>query len=139
MKHVVLISCASRKQRKTAPARDLYESDLFKKSLQYAEAMEPDLILVLSAEHHILRLDEEIAPYDTTLNRMGADEVCRWSEEVLDQLGELADLERDRFTILAGERYRKHLVPHLTNHDVPLKGLRIGEQLSFLKNAAATD
>lgn len=137
MKHVVLISCVSKKRPSRAPARDLYQSALFKKSLAYAEQLDPDLVLILSAEHHVLDLDEEIEPYDTTLNRMGVEDRRRWSARVLEELRERADLDRDRFTILAGQNYRKHLVPHLANHEVPLAGMRIGEQLGFLTRALA--
>jgi len=49
------------------------------------------------------------------------------------RLGGYADLQRDHFIILAGERYRHFLLPHLTFCEVPLKGLRIGEQLQYLK------
>ena len=38
--------------------------------------------------------------------------------------------------ILAGERYRKHLIPHFEDQDIPYeiphKGLGIGQQLSWL-------
>jgi len=51
---------------------------------------------------------------------------------VISQIKKVADLERDHFVILAGDRYRKYLVPHLTSYDVPLEGLRIGEQLQRL-------
>jgi hypothetical protein len=37
---------------------------------------------------------------------------------------------------LAGERYRKYLIPHLTNHEIPLRGLGIGKQMRFLKENA---
>lgn len=134
--HIALIACASSKRDDPAPARDLYQSSLFRKSLAYAEEkLEPDAIYVLSAKHHLLPLDEEIAPYDRTLNRMSADQVRAWAETVLDQLREVADLENDRFTVLAGEKYRKRLVPHLSTVDVPLEGMRIGEQLSHLNDA----
>lgn len=136
MAHVALIACASQKRDEPAPTRDLYQSALFRKSLRYVEeVVEPDRAFVLSAKHHLLPLDEVVAPYDRTLNRMGAEERREWAERVLDQLRERADLEDDRFTVLAGQKYREHLVPHLKWVEVPLEGLRIGEQLQFLTEA----
>ena len=63
---------------------------------------------------------------------MGADEVREWAETVLSQLEKVADLDGDRFTILAGQKYRRHLVPELSTVAVPMEGMRIGEQLQFL-------
>ena len=60
-----------------------------------------------------------------------------WAGIVLQQLGDVADLGNDSFTILASDRYRRFLVPHLTHHSVPLEGMRIGEQLKFLKEKVA--
>jgi hypothetical protein len=138
--HIVLIACASSKQDEPAPARELYQSSLFRKSLAYAEQeLNPDAIYVLSAKHHLLPLDQEIAPYDRTLNRMSADRVRAWADEVLDELRRVADLDNDRFTVLAGKKYRKHLVPHLSTVEVPLDGMRIGEQLSHLNEALADE
>ena len=136
MSHVVLIACASQKRESPSPARDLYQSALFRKSLRYAEAvLEPDRIYVLSAKHHLLPLDETVAPYDRTLNRMSASEVRTSADEVLEQLRQQTDLGEDRFTLLAGNTYRKHLVPELAHVEVPMEGMRIGEQLQFLTEA----
>ena len=41
-------------------------------------------------------------------------------------------LEIDEFTFLAGEKYRKFLIPELSNVKIPMKGLKIGKQLQWL-------
>jgi len=132
-RQVVLLSCVKRKGRFRAKSQDLYESDLFRKSLGYAHSLAPDAIYILSAKYHLLDLHREIEPYDETLNAMGIAEVKDWANVVLRQLGEVADLSNDLFTFLASERYRRFLLPHLPNHKVPMQGLRIGQQLQFLK------
>ena len=66
---------------------------------------------------------------------MGADAVRQWAETVLSQLENVADLDDDRFTILAGQTYRRHLVPELSTLELPMEGMRIGEQLQFLNEA----
>jgi len=113
--------------------RDLYISTLFKLNLKYAEKLEPDEIYVLSAKHGLLLLNEEIAPYNQTLNEMSVAEVKSWSEEVLRQINHVSDINNTKYIFLAGDKYRKYLLPNLKDYSIPLKGLRIGEQLKKLK------
>lgn len=68
MKIVTLISCASSKLEHRAPARDLYDSDLFRKSRAWAEWMSPAWFVV-SAKHRLLHPDEVVEPYD-----------CSWAD-----------------------------------------------------------
>ncbi len=133
MKTVVLISCVKKKVPYRAEAKDLYASPFFKLNLRYARSLNPDDIFVLSAQHYLVGLEEELEPYERTLNRMPSERVKQWADSVLVQLSKVADLQNDRFVFLAGERYRKHLIPHLTNHEIPLRGLGIGKQMKFLK------
>lgn len=133
MTRIVLISCVSKKLPYKAKARDLYISPLFKYNLKYAESLNPDKIFILSAEHGLLDLEKKIEPYNTTLNTMRSNEIKEWARNVISQLKEEVNLQRDEFIFLAGEKYRKYLIPHITNYKVPLKGLRIGKQLKYLK------
>lgn len=136
MRDVVLIGCTKRKQEVPSPASELYqESPLFRKRLRYAESLEPDLMLVLSAKHHVLGMDKVIEPYDETLNEISREERQAWASKVLDQLQELVAPERDRFVILAGRTYYQDLLPHLPHHEVPTDGMPIGETMRFLSNA----
>jgi len=48
----------------------------------------------------------------------------------------VADLQNDRFTILAGDRYRWFIMPDLRNAEVPLEGLPIGKLLQALDRLA---
>lgn len=137
MKHVVLISCVKGKKAHKARCRDLYDSDLFRKSLAYAEKLKPSAVYVLSAKHGLLDLDEEIDPYEQTLKTTRIGDVRVWAERVLEQLRKVSDLRADRFTFLAAERYRRFLAPHMPHHDVPMQGLGIGRQLQFLKERAS--
>ena len=135
MKEVVLISCVSKKLPHKAPAGELYTSDLFKKNFAYAKRLKPDAIYILSAKYGLLGLDEEVETYNQTLNTMSAREVEAWAKKVLMQLGVVSDIKKDKFVFLAGERYRKYLVPHMVHTGVPMRGLGIGKQLQFLKLA----
>jgi len=133
MKKFVLISCVSSKSDKRSIAKDLYISPLFRYNLKYANSLKPDNIFILSAKYGLIELDEEIDPYDLTLNKMKDSDVREWADEVLVKLGKKADFVNDSFLFLAGEKYRKYIVPHLKNYQIPMKGLGIGRQLKFLK------
>jgi len=133
MKTVVLVSCSKKKLPRKAKAEDLYIGPLFKLSLRYAYSLNPAAIFVLSAKYGLVDLEQGLEPYDLTLNEMPANDVKSWAGSVLDQLSDRADLQRDRIVFLAGERYRKYLMPHISHPEVPLSGRGIGEQMSLLK------
>jgi len=132
---VVLIACASKKLDYKTKAKDLYISQLFKSGLEYAKKLDPDKIFILSAKYGLLKLDQEIEPYNITLNNMDDNEIKVWADRVLINLQKVADLENDEIIFLAGEKYRKYLIPKIKNYQIPLKGLGIGKQLAFLKQA----
>ena len=127
-----MISCVSKKLDKKSTAENLYISSLFKKNLTYAKSLNPSEIYILSAEHGLLKLTDEIEPYDKTLNNMRSNEIKEWSKKVIYELKSLTDLEKDEFTFLAGEKYRKFLIPEMSNVKIPMKGLKIGKQLQWL-------
>jgi len=64
--------------------------------------IEHDHIFILSAKYHLLDLDEEIDPYDETLNKMPALKLKCWAARVVHQLSERANLKQDQFVLLAG-------------------------------------
>ncbi|CAG9296877.1 DUF6884 domain-containing protein [Celerinatantimonas diazotrophica] len=132
-KRIVLISCVSQKLSHRAKAKNLYTSMLFKLNLKYANTLEPDGIYILSAKHGLLSLEQEIDPYEQTLNNMRTAEVKMWANKVINQISAIVSLEEDEFIFLAGDKYRKYLLPQIKNARIPLKGLRIGEQLHRLK------
>jgi len=132
MKKIILISCVSKKVHHKSKAQDLYVSPLFQKNLQYAESLNPDKIFILSAKYGLLKLNEEIEPYDKTLNKMCSNEIKVWANSVLNQLKKSTDIENDEFILLAGKNYRKFLLPHIKYYKIPMLGLSIGKQLQWL-------
>lgn len=133
MSKVVLISCVSKKLPYKAKAKELYVSTLFKYNLKYAKSLNPDKIFVLSAKYGLVDLEREIEPYDKTLNNMPSTEIRKWAACVINQIKKEADPKEDEFIFLAGEKYRKYLLPQISNYQIPLEGLKIGEQLQYLK------
>lgn len=131
---VYLVSCVSRKQERACAARDLYVSDLFRKARRYVEASGCPWF-ILSAEYGLVAPGQVIEPYERTLNTMGVADRRTWAELVDAQLAEAVS-NVSQVVFLAGERYREFLAQHLAARgvtvSVPMEGLRIGEQLSWL-------
>lgn len=48
-------------------------------------------------------------------------------------LEEKTDLENDSFIFLAGQNYRKYLIPCISHYKIPLENKIIGEQLQWLE------
>ncbi len=137
MKQIALIACASQKLPHRAKAGEIYTSTLFQLNMQYTECRQVDQIEILSAKYGLLDPDTSIEPYNVTLNTMSAADVRQWAEQVLEQLNDSYDLQEDHFVVLAGVKYRKHLLPHMASYEVPMAGLPIGKQLQFLNNQIA--
>jgi len=137
MKRAVLISCVSQKLPHAALAKDLYVSSLFKFCLRYAQTLKPDIVFILSAKYGLVALDQPLEPYNDTLNTKRDAEIRQWAQGVLQQLRSKVDLERDHVVLLAGEKYRRHLIGEIRHPEIPLIGLSIGRQLQFLKRALA--
>ena len=133
-KKIVLISCVSKKLPHKARAENLYASPLFRLNLKFAKHLTPAQIFILSAKYGLIDLNKEVDPYDKTLNEMKSLEIKQWANNVLKQLGHITNLENDEFIFLAGNNYRKYLIPYIKNYKVPMKGLGIGKQLQYLKN-----
>jgi hypothetical protein len=133
MSKIVLLSCVKSKRDHTCKASELYTSSLFTKAFTYAKSLCPDKILILSAEHGVLDLNDEIEPYEKTLNNMKVAARREWACKVLQQLQATSDIKNDEFIFLAGNNYRSFLIPHIKHYSVPMEGLQIGKQLQWLK------
>jgi len=129
---VALISCCGLKLDGPAPAEQLYQSQLFKKNLAYAK-LSADQVFILSAKLGVVSLDQVIEPYDFTLTKQTKSFKLSWSQLVAEQLKLKLPAEAE-ITILAGRSYRDYLIPLLDSYSiqVPLEGMGIGEQLSWL-------
>lgn len=138
MKRVVLISCVSTKLDGKAKAKDLYISPLFTMNYAYAQSLNPHAIYILSAKHGLVDPEQEIETYNETLNTKKSYELKDWALDVIDQAEGKLDFRNDEIIFLAGENYRKFLLPLCRNGKVPMKGLGIGKQLGWLKKKLAS-
>lgn len=131
---LVLVSCVKSKLSRPAPARALYCSDWFTKVRRLVESQDARWF-VLSALHGLVAPDQEIAPYELTLNKMGVAQRRTWAADVYKAL--VPELHGyGRVVFFAGLRYREFLAGPIINTgrqvDVPMEGLAQGEQLSWL-------
>jgi hypothetical protein len=134
MSKIVLIECAAKQNRAAdrCRAKDLYTSPLFRKSLEYAQVLQPDKIFILSSKYGLLGLDQDVSPYDVDLNHLPARKRRELAERILTDLRKVSDLNHDQFIILAGERAIQYLIGHITNHEIPMRGLVRGKKLHWL-------
>ena len=128
---IIFLSCVKTKQKTRCAARDMYTSDLFRKSLAYAEKMQPTQIYILSAKYGLLGLNDMIYPYNETLVGANQTSCKRWAYMVYKQMQEKQINFNDEAIFLCGKNYRKYLITKFPNAAAPLKHLGIGQQLAF--------
>ena len=133
---IYLVSCVAEKSPTPAPARDLYLSTWFKLARARVERDQAPWF-ILSAKHGLLDPNTVVEPYDETLNRMGMAARRAWADRVQAQMTERLP-DAHEVVIFAGARYRENLEDYLRARfplvSIPMKGLRIGEQISWLKH-----
>lgn len=128
-----LVACSAGKLDRAAPARELYTSDLFRKSLAFARSC-CSATYVVSALYGLVEIEQVIEPYDKTVARMSVVERTRWAAEIAEQV--IARHGRELYAILAGKAYAYPLYCELFDRGgfitEPLRGMQIGERLSWL-------
>ncbi len=127
-----LIACCAKKNSFKTTASNMYQSTLFKYSFRYLNKR-CDKVFILSAKYGFLEPKQEIEPYDITLNKMTVKQRLIWSKAVIKDLSKCCDLNKDKFIILTGIKYRENIIPHINHYEIPMVGLGIGKQLKFLK------
>ena len=133
---LVLVSCVKSKLAHASTARTLYTSTWFIGVRDVVESSGARWFL-LSSLYGLVAPDTVIAPYEFTLNSLGVQARIAWAKKVLDKLvPETAGYRR--VVMFAGYRYREFLIEPLKQRgivvDVPMKHLRRGEQLAWLRN-----
>lgn len=133
-KALVLVSCVKTKLDHPAPGRDLYCSAWFRRVRTLIEKANADWY-ILSALHGLVDPKQIIEPYEVTLNKMGIAARREWASKVLVDLLPTAT-GYSAVVFFAGQRYREFLEEPLrkAGHTVvvPMEGLQLGHQLSWL-------
>lgn len=130
---LIVIPCGARKLDRPARAADMYVGSYHRACRRAADALRPDRLLILSARHGLLGLDDEIEPYDTPHG--AADAVP--ARVVREQAVRLGIESLDPVVVLGGARHvalAKTVWPHART---PLSGTRgMGEQVARLAEMA---
>lgn len=139
-KTFVLVSGVEGKRSRAVAAKDLYHSPWFRAARAYAEQADGPWF-ILSMEHGLLSPETRIAPYERPPAGESAEERKRWAERVFAALRSKI-YPGDTVVLLAGEKLREFLEEKLTGAgclvETPLRGLRIGEQVRWLKQQSNT-
>lgn len=134
MSCVFLVSCVSQKKNVPLAAKELYDSAWFQRARMYVESTGSPWF-ILSAKYGVVDPEAVIEPYNETLNTMSVHRRREWSKKVLSELRKHLQ-STDKVVIFAGIKYREFLLRELrslcSSVEVPMEGLRIGEQLSWL-------
>lgn len=129
---IVLIGCGKKKNNIECEAQYMYIGDFFITCLNYAKTFNCP-IYILSAKYGLLSLNTVILPYNKTLNTMNCEESLCWSKYVKKQFDE-NHLKDQKAIFLCGENYYKYLLDYFKEYELPLKGLRMGYQIQYMKS-----
>lgn len=139
MARIGIIACSATKlmDEELHMAQDLYQGALFIKARAYVERT-CDAYLILSALHNTLLPTDRVRTYDHSFKSRAFDVAGqrRWNNKTFAQLEDRLDAE-DTLVCLASAPYRGWLDRSPWNVEVPMQGLMIGQQLSYLKSALA--
>ncbi|GAA5020548.1 hypothetical protein GCM10023335_50400 [Streptomyces siamensis] len=126
---LVVIPCGSRKLGRRARAADMYVGSYHRACRRTADALRPDRLLILSARHGLLDLDDVIEPYDTPHG--SADAVT--AQVLLEQATLRAVVLVDPVVALGGARHVDLVRTVWPHARTPLAGTRgMGEQMARL-------
>jgi hypothetical protein len=132
---IAFISCVGKKKPRRAKAKDLYQSDWFKKARRYVEQNEMSWY-ILSAEYGLVHPDDLIDPYEKTLNKMNLNKRKQWAQMISDEIVE--NIPPSKIVFFAGWKYREFLSEILRENgyliEIPLENMPIGKQLSWFKS-----
>lgn len=127
---LVIVGCGATKQAHAAPAGEMYLGSYHRACRKVAAALtSPDRVLILSALHGLLALDDVIDPYDLRMGQPGA----VGAETVHDQAEARGLLDAESVVVLAGTAYVDVATAVWAHAHTPLKGVGgMGKQLAAL-------
>ena len=132
---IALIGCVKKKAEIPCEAKDMYISPLFKGCYRLAKKLGAEKIYILSAKYGLIEENQIIKPYNETLNDKNEKERKIWAYHICQALIQGGvNLSSDEFIILAGENYRKWIIKKMAHYTIPLKGMSLYKQISYLKS-----
>jgi len=138
---LALVGCCKPKLKVRAMAEDLYTSPLFKASMEEADAVADDAV-ILSAKHGLVSKQAVVEPYTQTLSKKA--EKTRFREMIEAQVEELRAKYPNLKSVklFAGKNYVEGFREAAQNAGLAvevvdvLEGKQMGERLSYLKKQA---
>lgn len=131
MPDLLLLGCVATKSRYSAPAKDMYTSQLWMSRRRYAESRAIPW-RIFSAKHGLLLPDQVIDPYDTRITSLCMQDRAELAARVAQAI---AREEPRAVELHCGEDYCDPLALMLARRGIevqrPLEGLGIGEQLAW--------
>jgi hypothetical protein len=134
---VALVGCAASKLEKSAAARELYTSALFRAAYAFAEKT-CDAVLIASAFYGVVAPNAVIHPYDRSLRQYNKGEREDWGIRTVGQLLPSFKVP-PQLVVLAGKLYADVLVygahwHNLPRPEEPLRGIRgCGARVKWLR------
>jgi len=119
-KIIALVSCVKEKHSKTCAAKNLYKGPLFTKWMTHAKKYTQE-IYILSGKHGLLKLDQEIEPYDVNLNDATPEEQIKWSQLVIQQLQSVCDIDQSHFLVMTSPIYYQYLLQKMNTYEIPFE------------------
>lgn len=108
---VVVIPCSGEKAPEPMPAQDLYTGSMFRHTLTAAKAEGFGTILILSALHGLVELDQVIEPYDVRMGQPGSVTADTLAAQVEARFGEddvdLYFMLPQAYLVVADEAFRR--------------------------------
>lgn len=138
----VLVGCVATKRPQPMAAKELYDSELFRRRRAYAEASGRPWFIV-SGLHGLVDPDEVVEPYERSINDLAGPERAAWARGIADSLirrlptvsGQAVEVHAGIENVAALRRPLQALGVQVMT---PLSGLRIGEQLQWYDRRAKT-
>jgi hypothetical protein len=121
MAKIALIACVKKKLLVPSPAIELYNSTDFRSWVELANQTPVDAIYILSGKYGLLLPEQIIEPYDFNLNEANENYHSKWSAQVLIQLRERHNLEKDHFIFYTNHRYAELLISELNSFEFPIE------------------
>jgi cytoplasmic iron level regulating protein YaaA (DUF328/UPF0246 family) len=134
MQKVAIISCVSKKKKGSYPAKELYDSPLFKYAYKYAKK-ECDKIFIISAKYGLIGENDIISDYDLSVKQMKKRQKMIWADTVNKQI-QAKITEPVVLQIHAGREYTEYLLYPLSGRypiELILDGYMIGQRLQWYK------
>ncbi len=128
---LALVACSARKLTHAAPAKELYQGDLFKKQRAWLEQTKMPWA-ILSAKYGLVMPDDVIEPYEQALKHMSRAENIRWALRTNQQIHER--FGNPVILALLGLPYRRALHGFVSH--CPTARMTIGYQKKFFGELA---